>query len=248
MDDGQCSGKHLSTPASVVKSVNSPTKPWKPSFTVHKRSTLWISELSLNVQNEHDAFSGSYRISIHLFLWFHFVWLPRWLTDETTERRTGWWHLPNHACCSPATSMARPKSASFTAAPFSLLARRRFSGCVATDERQTGFKWCSSRVGRPCLHAIWSYVIVCEIYAICLYHNTWMFTVTFNSKETYMNYTNHYQLTVLLRVHNVGHISLKAPRLCTFMFKTTSRNSGTTNQHTWSPNNMYDVLFSCLPI
>lgn len=37
--------------------------------------------------------------------------------------------LPNHACWSPCTSMASPKSASFTAAPFILLARRRFSGC-----------------------------------------------------------------------------------------------------------------------
>lgn len=36
---------------------------------------------------------------------------------------------PNHACWSPCTSMARPKSASFTAAPLHLLARSRFSGC-----------------------------------------------------------------------------------------------------------------------
>lgn len=36
---------------------------------------------------------------------------------------------PNHACCSPCTSMAKPKSASLTAAPFILLARSRFSGC-----------------------------------------------------------------------------------------------------------------------
>ena len=35
---------------------------------------------------------------------------------------------PNHACWSPCTSMASPKSASFTAAPFSLLASKRFSG------------------------------------------------------------------------------------------------------------------------
>lgn len=38
-------------------------------------------------------------------------------------------HSPNHACWSPCTSMARPKSASFTAAPLHLLARSRFSGC-----------------------------------------------------------------------------------------------------------------------
>ena len=37
--------------------------------------------------------------------------------------------LPNQACWSPWTSMARPKSASLTAAPLALLARRRFSGC-----------------------------------------------------------------------------------------------------------------------
>lgn len=38
-------------------------------------------------------------------------------------------HSPNHACWSPCTSMARPKSASFTAAPLHLLAKSRFSGC-----------------------------------------------------------------------------------------------------------------------
>ena len=37
-------------------------------------------------------------------------------------------NLPNHACWSPCTSMARPKSASFTAAPLLLLASNRFSG------------------------------------------------------------------------------------------------------------------------
>lgn len=36
--------------------------------------------------------------------------------------------LPNQACWSPCTSIARPKSASFTAAPFILLANNRFSG------------------------------------------------------------------------------------------------------------------------
>ena len=35
---------------------------------------------------------------------------------------------PNQACWSPCTSIARPKSASFTAAPLLLLASRRFSG------------------------------------------------------------------------------------------------------------------------
>lgn len=36
---------------------------------------------------------------------------------------------PNHACWSPWTSMASPKSASFTAAFLHLLASSRFSGC-----------------------------------------------------------------------------------------------------------------------
>lgn len=38
-------------------------------------------------------------------------------------------NLPNHACWSPWTSIAKPKSASFTAAPFTLLASSKFSGC-----------------------------------------------------------------------------------------------------------------------
>lgn len=37
-------------------------------------------------------------------------------------------YSPNHACWSPCTSIASPKSANLTAAPFSLLANRRFSG------------------------------------------------------------------------------------------------------------------------
>lgn len=36
--------------------------------------------------------------------------------------------LPNQACWSPCTSIASPKSASFTAAPFILLANNKFSG------------------------------------------------------------------------------------------------------------------------
>lgn len=38
-------------------------------------------------------------------------------------------NLPNHACWSPWTSIAKPKSASLTAAPFTLLASSKFSGC-----------------------------------------------------------------------------------------------------------------------
>lgn len=39
------------------------------------------------------------------------------------------WDSPNQACWSPWTSMASPKSASFTAAFLHLLASSRFSGC-----------------------------------------------------------------------------------------------------------------------
>lgn len=42
--------------------------------------------------------------------------------------------LPNHDCCSFWTSMARPKSASLTEAPLTLLARRRFSGCQSNKK------------------------------------------------------------------------------------------------------------------
>lgn len=42
--------------------------------------------------------------------------------------------LPNQACCSPCTSMARPKSASLTAAPLHLLASSKFSGCRRNKE------------------------------------------------------------------------------------------------------------------
>lgn len=49
--------------------------------------------------------------------------------------------LPNHACWSPCTSMARPKSASFTAAPLHLLARSRFSGCGNPGGRNRGTVW-----------------------------------------------------------------------------------------------------------
>ena len=37
-------------------------------------------------------------------------------------------HLPNHACWSPCTSIAKPKSANFTAAPFCFEAKSKFSG------------------------------------------------------------------------------------------------------------------------
>lgn len=46
--------------------------------------------------------------------------------------------LPNQACWSPCTSIARPKSASFTAAPFILLANNRFSGWRAKCEAECG--------------------------------------------------------------------------------------------------------------
>jgi len=49
--------------------------------------------------------------------------------EQFGGQRSGVSYLPYHACASPCTSIARPKSASFTAAPFALLARSRFSGC-----------------------------------------------------------------------------------------------------------------------
>ena len=51
-------------------------------------------------------------------------------TDPVKKRKKklGKINLPNQACCSPCTSMARPKSANLTAAPLALLANNRFSG------------------------------------------------------------------------------------------------------------------------
>lgn len=50
--------------------------------------------------------------------------------------------LPNQACWSPCTSIARPKSASFTAAPFILLANNRFSGWDTHMVKQNvGQRW-----------------------------------------------------------------------------------------------------------
>lgn len=45
-------------------------------------------------------------------------------------------NIPNHACCSPCTSIAKPKSASLTAAPFSLLANNKFSGYGRKSEKK----------------------------------------------------------------------------------------------------------------
>lgn len=44
-------------------------------------------------------------------------------------------YIPNQACWSPWTSMAKPKSASFTAAFLHLLARSKFSGYSVAEER-----------------------------------------------------------------------------------------------------------------
>lgn len=51
-------------------------------------------------------------------------------------------YLPNHACCSPCTSIARPKSASLTAAPLHLLASSKFSGWCGKggEEKEKGGK------------------------------------------------------------------------------------------------------------
>lgn len=48
-----------------------------------------------------------------------------------------WLYPPNQACWSPCTSMARPKSASFTAAFLHLLARSRFSGWRGKEDKKT---------------------------------------------------------------------------------------------------------------
>lgn len=80
---------------------------------------------------------------------------PRWSHRPNT--REGWGETrsrrsPNQACWSPSTSMARPKSASLTAAPFSLEASSRFSGCrrrgrLQRSRRDPGALLC--RVGDP---------------------------------------------------------------------------------------------------
>lgn len=44
-------------------------------------------------------------------------------------------YIPYQACWSPCTSIARPKSANFTAAPFALLASNRFSGYQWTKNK-----------------------------------------------------------------------------------------------------------------
>ena len=44
---------------------------------------------------------------------------------------------PNQACCSPWTSMASPKSANLTAAPFALLANSKFSGWSSKRKRRS---------------------------------------------------------------------------------------------------------------
>lgn len=48
--------------------------------------------------------------------------------DKTNANSESGVYSPNHACWSPCTSMARPKSANLTAAPFNLLAKSKFSG------------------------------------------------------------------------------------------------------------------------
>lgn len=65
--------------------------------------------------------------------------LPRllWQTNEWIRlEKLICKYSPNHACWSPCTSIASPKSANLTAAPFSLLANRRFSGCRGGGVKQ----------------------------------------------------------------------------------------------------------------
>lgn len=83
----------------------------------------------------HIALKHKLRLSPNLILYFFKQWILQ-LTQWNKYRNSRFefkllisYFLPNHACWSPCTSMARPKSASFTAAPFILLARSRFSGC-----------------------------------------------------------------------------------------------------------------------
>lgn len=64
------------------------------------------------------------------------IWIAC-LSDLMPKTIRGGKYSPNHACWSPCTSIANPKSANLTAAPFSLLANKRFSGC-----------WCEKGDGR----------------------------------------------------------------------------------------------------
>jgi len=57
-------------------------------------------------------------------------------TGTTREKKHKILNIPNHACCSPCTSIAKPKSASLTAAPFSLLANNKFSGYGRKSEKK----------------------------------------------------------------------------------------------------------------
>lgn len=60
-------------------------------------------------------------------------------------------YIPNQACWSPCTSMARPKSASLTAAPLALLASSRFSGWT---ERTGSSRHCTTCIKKLCNWAV----------------------------------------------------------------------------------------------
>ena len=66
-----------------------------------------------------------------LLVW---MFLSGWFFPDVLHVRVD---SPNQACWSPCTSIARPKSASFTAAPLLLLASSRFSG------------WKKAKIGFP---------------------------------------------------------------------------------------------------
>ncbi len=72
-------------------------------------------------------------------IWFFFSTLGN--SETETSLSSGKCYLPNHACWSPCTSIARPKSASFTAAPLALLARSKFSGCKNTSHSTSASCW-----------------------------------------------------------------------------------------------------------
>lgn len=74
-------------------------------------------------------------------------------------------YLPNQACWSPCTSMARPKSASFTAAFLHLLARSRFSGW--SEERKRAEDCQTSWIRKQKLR-FYTQIQADSIYPVCM--------------------------------------------------------------------------------
>ena len=84
----------------------------------------------MNVHNFWGYISNTLNIG-DLLAW---MFLSGWFFPDVLHVRVD---SPNQACWSPCTSIARPKSASFTAAPLLLLASSRFSG------------WKKAKIGFP---------------------------------------------------------------------------------------------------